>query len=168
MLMEDLNMHLTCSVMAARRRITQLRRQQIVTQLTPEFGSNFMSQHMKSVQNNKDEASSEHLFGGKFCESLAVRAQHLSNQALVRKDAEAVRKASQPQAKPKAKPLLKKPAAASKAQTQPKAKPAPPRATTKPAPAASSRPASSGKRPASSSKPKTAKKSRRGGKGGNS
>jgi hypothetical protein len=60
--------------MSARRRITQLRRQQIVTQLTSEFGTNFMSQHMNTVQNNRDDASSEHLFDETFCENLAVRA----------------------------------------------------------------------------------------------
>ena len=73
MLLGDLSMHLTSSVMSARRRITQLRRQQIVTQLTSEFGTNFMSQHMNTVQNNRDDASSEHLFDETFCENLAVR-----------------------------------------------------------------------------------------------
>jgi hypothetical protein len=65
-------MHLLRVAMSARRRITELRRQQVLEHM----GSSFGDQFLKLVK-EKDIASQTDLFGGKFSES-STSAQRFS------------------------------------------------------------------------------------------
>jgi hypothetical protein len=162
MLLSDLSMHLTRSAMSSRRRVTDLRRQQILRYLTPSLGTNFI----KSVQSTEN-SSSAFLFGGHFCEKLRLRAERIDHETTVRKDVKTVGDASKSKGKGKAQQKGKKPAA-SKPSTAPAPRSSQPsRTASKPAPASSSRP-SSGKRSASGPPKSHTSKKPRGGKGGRS
>jgi hypothetical protein len=159
-------MHLMRTVMSTRRRISELRRQQVCEHIGPSFGTNFLK-----LVKEKDIGSQANLFGGNFCTKLKERAEVVSNEALVKKDAETVRKAANKSKGKHKKAKSKKARKASKTKSA-SAKPAAPSTpapTPAPAPAATSTAPAAGKRTASNPpKPRKSKKARRGGKGGRS
>ena len=163
MLLTDLNMHLLRVAMSARRRITELRRQQILQHIHPSLGEQFLK-----LIKDKEVGSQEDLFGGKFPDKLRERAEVLANEALVRKDAQAVHKSVNPPKAKRKKSKSKKAGRSSKKAKTPRAQPVAPPApatTTTPAPSATAT-TSKGKRGASAPpKNRKSKKARRGAKG---
>jgi hypothetical protein len=166
MLLTEFNMHLMRTVMSTHRRITELRRQQVCEHIGPSFGTNFLK-----LVHDKDIGSQASLFGGNFGSKLKERAEVVSNEVLVKKDAETVRKAANKSKGKHKKAKPKKSRRTSKAKSSSAAAPAPPApaATPAPAPAATSTAPKAGKRTASNPlKSRKSKKARRGGKGGRS
>lgn len=156
MLLCDLCMHSARGIMSARRKISDLRRHQVTGHLAPQFGPGLV----KLIQ-DKELGNQSLLFGGKFCDKLKERADHVANEEVVRRDAQAVRKASK-RSKPKKKKSKRSASATSGATTSRAAAPSALPTQARAAPSAGA--SSSGKRPSTAPgpKPKKAKKHSKG------